>query len=201
MPKNLEITINNNKINKVESYKYLGINFDYNLRWEEHINKIILRTKYLIFVFYKLSKFMQTETLKIIYYALFHSITNYGIIAWGGAYMNSLYQLQSIQNRLLKIIYKKNFVLKKPLNLHQMFAFESLKYYYNNLKEQHENSKSKTRNKSIILPKIHKTVSNKNNYIKAIKLFNLLPNDLKKLDIDNRTNSNKIKEWIRENIF
>ena len=33
---------------------------------------------------------MQTETMRMMYYTLFHSIVNYGIIAWGGAYNNNI---------------------------------------------------------------------------------------------------------------
>ena len=36
-PKYLEINIQGNKINRVESTKYLGIIFDSNMRWNEHI--------------------------------------------------------------------------------------------------------------------------------------------------------------------
>ena len=48
------------------------------------------KTKYLIYIFYKISKSMTIETLRMIYYAYFHSIINYGIIAWEGAYNNKL---------------------------------------------------------------------------------------------------------------
>lgn len=33
-----------------------------------------------------LTKFMNTGTLRMIYYVLFHGIIDYTIIAWGGAY-------------------------------------------------------------------------------------------------------------------
>ena len=83
VPIKLDI-IDNEPIMKVESCKYLGVIFDQNLRWHDHINHIIKKTRYLIFIFYKISKFMQKETLNIIYYAFFHSIMSYGIIGWGG---------------------------------------------------------------------------------------------------------------------
>ena len=119
-----------------------------------YIENIINKTKYLIYIFYKISKFMPTNTLKMIYYALFHSIISYGITVWGGAYRNNLSLLQNIQNRILKIVYQNNFVQAKPLNLQQLFANECLKYYHAELKNIYINSTSKTRNKSIILPKI-----------------------------------------------
>ena len=82
-PKNLNINIQGTKIKRVENIKYLGIIFDSSMRWNQHFEYIYNKTKYLIFVFYELSKLMTTDTLRMIYYALFHSIISYGIIAWG----------------------------------------------------------------------------------------------------------------------
>ena len=47
---------------------------------------------------------MQTETLKMIYFAYFHSVINYGNIAWGKAYSNYLSLLQNLQTRLLECL-------------------------------------------------------------------------------------------------
>lgn len=81
VPAKFEIQVNDKKLNRVESCKYLGIIFDYNLRWNEHIDYIYNKTKYLVFIFYKLSRVMNLDTLKLIYYAFSNSIITYGIIA------------------------------------------------------------------------------------------------------------------------
>ena len=72
------------------------------------------------------------------------------------------------------------------MDIKQLFTWDCLKYYYNAMKNIFTNSNSKTRNKTILLPKIDKRVSEKNNQITAIKTFNQLPNDFKTLDIENR---------------
>ena len=82
-PQNLDINIQGSKIKRVESMKYLGIIFYSNTIWNEHMEYIYNKTKYLIFIFYNLAKLMTTGALRMIYYALFHSIISYGIIAWG----------------------------------------------------------------------------------------------------------------------
>ena len=81
--KHSDIYINKEKLKRVNSSKYLGVNFDCNLKWDEHINYLIKKTSYLNFAFYKINKFMQINTLKVIYYAFFDSVINYEIIAWG----------------------------------------------------------------------------------------------------------------------
>ena len=194
VPNKLDIKIDNETIRRVENCKYLGVIFDQNLKWNEHINYIIKKTRYLIYIFYKISKYMHRETLKIIYYAFFHSIITYGIIGWGGAYSNSLQRLEKLEARVHKIINKNDFVNDNPLNIQQAYAYESLLYNFNTLKFTYLNSASITRSKLILLPKNTKRVSDKSNYIKAIKLYNKLPNDYKTLDTTK--NLPKIKSKI-----
>ena len=107
--------------------------------------------------------------------------------------------IQKAQNRILKIISKNTFQKIVPLNLQQAFAYDSLMFHYNKLKEQFINSTSITRNKTILLPKYGKTISTKDSYIKSINTFNALPNDLKILDVKKKSNMRKIKDWISQN--
>ena len=68
---------------------------------------------------------MTTDTLRMIYYALFPSIISYGILAWGDAYTNSKSLLDRLQKRLLKIINKDKFTIdKNPMSLDQIFSYE-----------------------------------------------------------------------------
>ena len=90
-------------------------------------------------------------------YALFHSILNYGIIAWGGAYSNNVNLVENIQKKILKIINKNQFSQHSiPLNVRQLFQLESVTYHYHKLKKKYIESKSNTRNKIIQLPKMKK---------------------------------------------
>ena len=133
---------------------------------------------------------MDTYTMRMIYYAFFHSIATYGFIAWGGAYNNNLNLLQSLQNRIIKIINKNKFVAENPLNFSQSFTLESILYQYDKLKNEFLKLESKTRRKLITLPeynKMDKRVSDKCSMIKAISTFNFMPNDLKVLNLNENT--------------
>ena len=100
---------------------------------------------------------MTTHTLRMVYYALFHSIISYGIIAWGGVYSTS------------KIINKNKFIGdKNPRSLDQIFSDESLSYYYEELQSAYINSNSITRNKSIQIPRRYLNISIKSSHMKAI---------------------------------
>lgn len=132
------------------------------MKWEKHINNIVKKTRYLIFLFAKISKIMDRKTLMLIYHAFFQSLVNYGIIAWGGAYNNCLNLIQSIQRKLLKIIHKNQFGTQDLiLNVRQLFQLEAVSYYYAELRDRYMNSTSNTRNKIIPLPKINKTITKK----------------------------------------
>lgn len=198
IPNDLRICINNFQIEQKHSHKYLGIIFDSNLKWDIHIKYIFEKTKYLPFLFYRLAKIMQPDTLKMIYYAFFHSLINYGNIAWGGAYDNYLTLLHRLQQRILKIINKNRLAKNNPMTLEQLFNYNSVLFYYEKLKNNFERSTSVTRFKLIEIPKRNKTISSKNNYLIAVRLFNSLPNELKVLSKNQR--KQKLKEWIVENI-
>ena len=91
---------------------------------------------------------MTTDTLRMIYYALFHSIISYGIIAYGGTYSNRKNLLIKLQIRLLKIINKNKFAVdKNPMRIDQIFTYESLSYHYEDLQMAYINSNSNTRKK------------------------------------------------------
>lgn len=53
VPDHVAIRIYDKKLERVQSYKYLGIIIDFNMKWSYHIRYIVNKTKYLIFLFYK----------------------------------------------------------------------------------------------------------------------------------------------------
>ena len=81
VPQKVVIKINQTEIKRVETIRYLGIIFDYRLTWANHIDYVKNKTKYLLYVFYKLNQTTSIFVMRIIYYAFFHSIISYGIIA------------------------------------------------------------------------------------------------------------------------
>lgn len=109
IPKNVTIKVHNNlcagdnctctAITRAETTKYLGLYIDENLNWNLQIQKTINKTRYLIFLFYKMKSSLITSHLLSIYYALFWSAATYGIIAWGGTCAKSINPLTCIQKK------------------------------------------------------------------------------------------------------
>ena len=93
-----------------------------------------------------------------LYYAFFNNLVNYGIIAWEGAYDNVLKELESLQNRIIKIINKSKNHIFQDLRIKDNFKIDSVMfYYYNNSRKKFLDSKSVTRNKSLLMLEMNKS--------------------------------------------
>ena len=68
VPKDLSIKTKNQPIKRVKCVKYIGIYFDYNMKWDIHVQHIINKTKYLIFIFANIRNKMNTKTLLMVCY-------------------------------------------------------------------------------------------------------------------------------------
>ena len=77
IPDNLDIIINSYSLNWVFACTYLGVTFDANITWNIHVENIVKKAKYLVYVFYRLKHILIKSQLLTIYYGLFHSIVAY----------------------------------------------------------------------------------------------------------------------------
>jgi ribonuclease P/MRP protein subunit RPP40 len=101
------ITVNNHKIERVDCYKYLGLFIDSQLKWThhaKHISKIL--SKYCA-LFYRIRNYLKIRTLITIYFAHVHSHLTYMLPVWGGAADFIIDEIQKLQNKILKLIYRK----------------------------------------------------------------------------------------------
>lgn len=192
VPEVFQLKIYNKTIKRVNNCKYLGLYFDCHMKWDVHIGNLIKKVRFLLFIFYKLKKYMCKKSLKIIYHALFESIVNYGIIAWGGCNKTTKSILVRIQNKLINIFSSDNSVL----GVRESYILEALCYHYANCKNAYESHQGITRHKSLIIPKVNKEIAFKNSTIVAIKYFNKLPTHLKTLRLNNKTIRKKLKNWL-----
>ena len=201
LPENITLNINGIQINRVTYCKYLGIIIDHRLKWKEHINFILRKIKYLIFIFSKLNKILSKKLLLTVYHGLFNSIATYGIIAWGSAYDGILKPLVNLQKRILKLISPTQD--NNLLNIFQSYMLSSIIYHYNFLSNNFLNYKSATRYKPLILPKNKLEIGKKNHLFIATRVFNKLPYSLKILckSKSKQIIVNLLKKFIHLNIL
>jgi hypothetical protein len=79
----LHITFCENLPVKTNAINFLGLQLDSQLSWKPHINYLLHKLSSVCFIMRKLSPILNIQTLRMVYFAHFHSLVNYGIIFWG----------------------------------------------------------------------------------------------------------------------
>lgn len=121
-------------LKKTDVIKYLGIQIDNRLSFQQHVDALTARTRKLIFVFKNLRHVAETKTIDTVYYALVQSILSYCITAWGGVPKTSLLRLERAQRAVLKVSRKLPFLfptkelyqLCKVLTVRQLFILSTI---------------------------------------------------------------------------
>src|SRR2546425_7369994 len=83
----LDLNVNNIRINRVQSSKFLGVTIDDQLKWSFHIQELCLTLRRFVGIFYKLSCKLPSLTLKILYFAIIYPRILYGIEEIGRAHV------------------------------------------------------------------------------------------------------------------
>ena len=105
---NIKLRLNNTTIRESNKIKYLGLLLDGSLSWNFHINELSKKLSCAVGMLYKMREFCSPETLKSIYYALFHSHLAYGISVWGSSKLSS--KIFLLQKRAIRAISKADYL-------------------------------------------------------------------------------------------
>ena len=159
--------------------------------------------KSLFHIFYNIRRYLSKENIKTLYYTLIYSRIKYGLIVYGQASITKLNKIQTLQNRLLKILSSKKFRYSTD-RLHDEFEILKVKdmvkqevltfvfnYFNNNLPDVFNNYYEtlasghglNTRYGSFLIRKIkHKTKIGAHTIkIQGPDLWNKLDNQLKSI--------------------
>ena len=98
-----DLFIQNKKIQKVATYKYLGMTLDMNLNFNNHLQHVQNVISHKCLLLSKLRKYIDTYTAIILYKSMILPIMEYGNVIYGGAKGQPIKKLQTIQNRILGI--------------------------------------------------------------------------------------------------
>ena len=77
--------VNKEEINRVSSIKFLGVIFDENLNWNEHLNTIENKVSKNIGILYKAEGILNTKGLRSLF-SFIHTFLNYGNLSWGSTH-------------------------------------------------------------------------------------------------------------------
>ena len=102
-----DIEINESKIMRKKSVKYLGVTIDDNLKWGTHINNISSVISRSLGIMGRAKLFLSSDELKLLYNTLVLPYLNYCAAVWGSNYQTRLDKLIKLQKRAIRIIDKK----------------------------------------------------------------------------------------------
>ena len=95
-----EIHINDKVVERVESFKYLGVVVDNELSWKGNAENVIKKLKPRIYCLRKLKTFhIDSKLLQMFYTSMVSSVITYGICCWGG---NACEQDKDMINKIIK---------------------------------------------------------------------------------------------------
>ena len=137
---NIELHINNIKLERVENFNFLGLLINERLDWSPHVRVISKKLSRAIGIMSRLKSFIPKQVMKTIYYAIFHPHINYHILAWG----SKSDHLFLLQKKAIRIMNNEHFLqhtdpLFKQSNIlktHHLYELAQVKFYYKHLSNQ-----------------------------------------------------------------
>jgi hypothetical protein len=98
------ILINKEKIDYVTSVKFLGLLYDQNLTWKNHIQHVAKKIAKNTGILSKIRFFIDQETALVIYNTLINSYTNYCNGIWANNYIGRYDSITKIQKKAIRLV-------------------------------------------------------------------------------------------------
>ncbi len=113
---NVNVMMNNTKVEKVNCFKYLGVTIDANLKWNDHINNVYRNLCNSLGIMRRIKPFVPQSSLITIYNTMFLPHFDYGLIIWSDCGTTHLNKIQKLQNTAMCII------LSAPFRTHKGYV-------------------------------------------------------------------------------
>ena len=120
------ILLNGKPLKYVHTYKYLGVTLDEELSFENHVRTLINNTRFKSLLLFKLKDCMGSQPLLRIYTSHVLSAIDYCDILYVGARVDTLEELQRLQNKCLKTCLSKH-ILTPTEFIHGLAGLPTLK--------------------------------------------------------------------------
>ncbi|KAG8292079.1 hypothetical protein J6590_108613 [Homalodisca vitripennis] len=210
--RNREVVTRIPELDEVSSTKYLGVTIDEDLSWTQHINLLCKKLSTGLYVLRRVRSISDTTTTKTAYYALFESHIRYGIAVWGGTTNTNLQRVFLKQKRAIRILgnlqpretCRDTFKSLKILTVISIYILEVVTYIHikapdaarNGAQIHHHNTRHAT---NYCLPVHHLSRTEKKPSYTGAKMWNSLPEDLKKTEVQKFPR--RLKSWLQDRPF
>ena len=105
----VDIKLNGEYVNRVESTKFLGVYIDSKLSWCDHLKYIKNKISKGIGILYKGRKLFKQSTLLTLYYSFLYPYFSYCIEVWGSAANCHISSVFKLQKKALRILISANY--------------------------------------------------------------------------------------------
>jgi uncharacterized protein (UPF0332 family) len=99
---NINIEHDNKMIIQTNLVKFLVITVDNTLSWKQHIDTTIPKLNTACYIIRSCKLYLSHAALKMVYYALFHSVISYVLIFWGNS--TNTHCVFKLQKKAIRII-------------------------------------------------------------------------------------------------
>jgi len=100
------ISIDGHTINRVRTYKYLGLVIDEDLKFDKHVDHVKMLIRPFISLMWRNGKYVPMVRRRALYYAYVQSHLLYMLPIYGECGVTKLKELQILQNRCVKAMYR-----------------------------------------------------------------------------------------------
>ena len=104
-PMDLKITLDGTEIERVQNYKFLGMNIHENLNWKGHMLDILTIIQRNLAIVRKTARFLNRNSLIQLYHSLILSHIRRGIIVWHHGNVALKKKIQACANKFLRLIF------------------------------------------------------------------------------------------------
>lgn len=186
----IKVIHQNTPLEEVNTFSLLGINIDTHINWKTHIEHIKSKLSKFTYALFQINHSTNTQTALTAYYAYAYSWLRYGVMLWGNSVnMSELFLLQKKCVRILAQIdntqsCKPYFIKLNILTLPSIYILDICIFVFKNnntFTTKKEIHSINTRNRDKLhLPLSRIKMLNESPYYMAVKIFNKLPNIIKK---------------------
>ena len=118
------------EIKRTQSIKYIGVIIDVSLNWKDHVQYVMQNCVKYFGTFNSIKHYISKKLARQLYFAFVSSRIKYGIEVYGSCSNNLLSKLQTLQNKLLKLLLRLPF-RHSTNKLHQDLGILKVNDMYN----------------------------------------------------------------------
>ena len=200
VPEEIPIFIEQTKLERVHTVKFLGVFINEFLDWKYHIDNVSSKISRNIGILLKLRYFVHYDILLLLFHSLIQSHLKYCNMIWGNTFKTHLMKLSILQKKAMRIITKSKFdtpslplfvkmnilPLIEQINMDTLLFMYKLKniaptfYFENIFKPNFVYHSYQTRtSRNIHIPLVRTSCALNSTRMQAIKEWNLLSENIK----------------------